>query len=116
MRYVFRMPSFPLLLDTGTALLALRTEEECEIRVAALSLSGHAPLPVIDATAEGFAYYPNLGMITPLTMKKDWRKAEIIALYNERKPPGAPTYARSLANRRLEAVVADIAGLLSDQA
>jgi ABC-type amino acid transport substrate-binding protein len=48
-------------------------------------------------------------------VKKDWRKAEIVALYHERKPSGAPVYTRDLANRRIDAVVSDIATLLRAQ-
>lgn len=93
----------------------MRTAEECEARLSALSLSDDAPRPVIDATAEGFAFYPDLDTITPLTTKKDWTKAEIIALYEARKRPGAPAYTRSPANRKLADVVSDIAGLLSTE-
>jgi hypothetical protein len=110
-RYFFRMPRFPLLLDTGNELLALRSPDECEARLPPLALTG-PPLPVIDAEAEGFAFYPDLGTITPLTLKKDWTKAEIVALYHARKRPGAPAYVRSLPNRKLSAVVSDIVALV----
>jgi hypothetical protein len=110
-QYIFRVPRFPILLDTGTELLALRSRAECQARLPALARTGE-PRPVIDATAEGFAFYPDLDAITPLTVKKGWTKAEIVALYHQRKPSGAPSYTRSLANRKLEAVVADIATLL----
>lgn len=111
-RYFFRMPRFPLLLDTGTELIALSSADECEIRLPALALTGE-PRPVIDARAEGFAFYPDLETITPLTLEKDWTKAEIIALYHARKRSGAPTYTRSLANRKLTAVVSDIVSLIT---
>lgn len=111
-RYFFRMPRFPLLLDTGTELISLSSADECEIRLPALALTGE-PRTVIDARAEGFAFYPDLETITPLTLKKDWTKAEIIALYHARKSSGAPTYSRSLANRKLPAVVSDIVSLIT---
>jgi hypothetical protein len=109
--YQFRMPRFPLLLDTGDKLLALRNADECEARLPPLALTG-PPLPVIDADAEGFAFYPDLETITPLTFEKDWTKAEIVALYDSRKRPGAPAYTRSLPNRKLTAVVSDIVALV----
>jgi hypothetical protein len=93
--YFFRMPRFPLLLDTGNELLALRSADECEGRLPLVSVPD-SPRPVIDAEAEGFAFYPEVGTITPLTMKKDWTKAEIVALYHARKRPEAPAYTRSL--------------------
>ena len=111
-RYFFRMPRFPLLLDTGTELIALHSADECEARLPPLALTGD-PRPVIDAQAEGFAFYPDLETITPLTFKKDWTKAEIVALYDTRKPPGAPAYTRSLPNRKLADVVSDIVALVT---
>jgi hypothetical protein len=111
--YIFRMPRFPLLLDTGIELIALHSAAECEARLPALALTGRDPLPVIDAEVEGFAFYPDLEAITPLTFKKDWTKAEIVALYHARKRPGAPMYTRSLPNRKLTAVVSDIVALVT---
>lgn len=111
-KYAFRMPRFPLLLDTGTELIALHSAEECEARLPALALTGK-PRPVIDAGVEGFAFYPGVETITPLTRKKDWTKAEIVALYHARKRPGTPNYTRSLPGRRLPDVVSDIVALVT---
>ena len=111
-RYVFRKPRFPLLLDTGTELIALHRPAECEARLPPLALTGD-PRPVIDANVEGFAFYPELETITPLTLKTDWTKAEIVELYDERKRPGAPAYTRSLPNRKLREVVSDIVALVT---
>jgi hypothetical protein len=111
-RYFFRMPRFPLLLDTGAELIALHSVEECEARLPPLALTGD-PRTLVDARAEGFAFYPELETITPLTLKKDWSKAEIIALYHARKGPGAPAYTRSLPNRRLGDVVSDVVALVT---
>jgi hypothetical protein len=113
-KYFWRMPRFPLLLDTGMELIALHSADECEARLPQLALTG-SPRPVIDARAEGFAFYPDLETITPLTVKKDWTKAEIIALYDARKRPGAPAYTRSLPNRKLADVVTDIVALVTAQ-
>lgn len=106
------MPRFPLLLDTGMELVAFPSVKECEARLPLLALTG-ASRTVIDARAEGFAFYPDLEVITPLTLKKDWTKAEIIVLYHARKRPVAPAYTRSLPNRKLADVVADIVALVT---
>lgn len=110
-KYFFRKPRFPLLLDTGTELIALRSAAECEATLPSLGLTGD-PRPVIDAQAEGFAYHPEQETISPLTLKKAWTKSEIVALHNARKRPGAPAYTRSLAANKLTAVVADIIALV----
>jgi hypothetical protein len=111
-KYFFRMPRFPLLLDTGIELIALHSAAECEARLPPLALTGD-PRPVIDALVEGFAFYPDLETITPLTLKKDWTKAEIVALYHARKRPDAPIYTRSLPARKLADVVSDIVALVT---
>ncbi|HEX6036699.1 hypothetical protein [Longimicrobium sp.] len=110
--YFFRKPKFPILLDTGTELIVLRTAADCEARLPSLGLTGD-PRPVIDARVEGFAFYPEQETITPLTLKKDWKKAEIVALYHARKRPEAPAYTRSLSARKLADVVADIVALVT---
>jgi hypothetical protein len=93
-------------------LVALHSVDDCEARLPPLALTG-GPRPVIDARAEGFAFYPDLEAITPLTLKKDWTKAEIVALYGARKRAGAPAYTRSLPNRKLSDVVSDIVALVT---
>jgi hypothetical protein len=63
--------------------------------------------------AEGFGYYTEQHMISSLVLKRKWNRAEIIKLYHARKPSDAPEYSsRSLGNKRLEQVVAEIVELL----
>lgn len=68
---------------------------------------------LIDGTAGGFGYLPGQNLISPLTIHKDWRKADIVALYNARKAPGAPAYAPNLSNRKRAQVLADVFELLT---
>jgi hypothetical protein len=75
--------------------------------------SGIKYLPVIDGVAEGFGYYPEQHVISSLVLKRKWNKPEIIKLYHARKAPDAPEYStKSLGNKRLEQVIAEIVGLL----
>jgi hypothetical protein len=114
MKFFFRKPVFPVLVDTGTALVVLRRPGEGD-RLARLVDPGAERVDVIDSRVEGFAYHPRHDMISPLTLKKDWKKAEIIALYNARKPADAPAYAPNLASRKLVQVFADVVGLVRPQ-
>lgn len=111
MKFFFRKPVFPILVDTGTELIVLRKGSEGD-RLTRRVEPGAGPLDVIDSRVEGFAYHPEHDIISPLTLKKDWRKAEIIALYNARKPADAPPYAPNLASRKLVQVFADVVGLV----
>ena len=103
-----------MLIDTGTELLSARSPAECNKRLSRIGIRSDAKyLPVIDGTAEGFAYYPEAHVISPWAVKKRWNKPEIIELYHARKRPEAPEYStKSLGNKRLEQVVAEIAELL----
>lgn len=112
MKFFLRRPVFPILVDTGKELIVLRTAGEGERRLAGVAEAGAKSLDVIDARVEGFAYYPEHDVITPLTLKKVWRKAEIVALYNARKHPDAPGYAPSLSARKLPSVLADVMELV----
>jgi hypothetical protein len=111
MKFFFRKPVFPVIVDTGTELIVLRTAREGDC-LAQLAAPGDRPLDVIDARVEGFAYYPRHDTISPVTLKKHWKKAEIIALYNARKRDDAPPYAPNLATRKLAQVLADIVDLV----
>ena len=111
MKFFFRKPVFPILVDTGTELVVLRKASEGD-RLTKLVQPGAKALDVIDSRVEGFAYHPHHDTISPLTLKKDWKKAEIIALYNARKPDGAPPYAPNLATRKLVQVFADVVALV----
>jgi len=63
--------------------------------------------------AEGFGYYPEQHVISSMVLKRRWNKPEIIKLYHARKSPDAPEYStKSLGNKRLEQVVAEIVELL----
>ncbi len=98
----------------GSKLLGARSPAECTQRLSRAQLpEGTTYVPVIDAAAEGFAYYPEQVVISPLAAKKRWNKPEIIALYQARKKPEAPEYSmNSLSNKRLEQVVAEIVELI----
>ncbi|MBI2999981.1 MAG: hypothetical protein HYY46_16250 [Deltaproteobacteria bacterium] len=95
-------------------MLGARSSPECNRRLARAQVDeGTTYMPVIDASAEGFAYYPQQHVISALAVKKRWNKPEIIALYHARKSHEAPKYStKSLGNKRLEQVIAEIAELI----
>jgi hypothetical protein len=112
LKFILRKPVFPILIDTGTELVVLRTAAEGERRLAGRVDPDAGFLAVIDARVEGFAYHPGRDTLSPLALKKVWTKAEIVALYNARKSPDAPAYAPTLATRKLAQVFADVVKLL----
>jgi len=72
-------------------------------------------MPVVDAAAEGFAFYPKMMLISPFVTKKRWTKTEVITLYNDRKKPDAPEFRPvSLSNRGFDRVVHELVQLLRE--
>ena len=116
MDFLIRKPRFPAIVDTGVELLGVRSWTECQTRFSNFTSSDTDAKPVIDASAEGFAFHPDMAVISPLALKKRWSKSEIIALYNDRKNSNAPRYEpASLSNRTLARVVADVVELLNER-
>lgn len=114
-RFWPRKPRFPVIIDIGRELLGAKTGAECSKKLSKVDwLEEDDPSPVIDSSAEGFAFYSRLMVITPLTVKKRWTKAEIVALYNTKRSAALPEYpGRSLNNKPIHRLVCEIAELLS---
>jgi hypothetical protein len=88
LRYWPRGPRFPIIVDTGRGLVGALSGTDCAKRLARLGpFDDDAAMPVIDSTSEGFGFYPKMSLITPVTTKKRWTKAEVIAYtMTARKP------------------------------
>ncbi len=113
-RFWPRKPRFPIIIDTGVELVGAKTGVECSKLFARVGVSNNdVSTSVIDASAEGFGFYPQLMVISALTIKKRWTKSEIINLYNSRRKAWAPEYrANSLGNKPVGRIVAEIVDLL----
>ena len=95
-RYWPRKPRFPIIVDARPGLVGALSDAECAKRIGQLGpFESDGSMPVVDATAEGFGFYPKMMLISPLVTKKRWTKAEVITLYNDRKGPDAPEFAPS---------------------
>ena len=114
MDFFIRQPRLPVIIDTGTKLLAAKTWSSCEDILAAVDFADNDPRDVIDATTERFSLYPEKMLFTPLTFKKPWTKAAVVKLYNDRRGPDLAEYQpKSLGNKSLEKVVNEVVELLS---
>lgn len=78
---LFRRPRYPILCVVGDSLVAARTRQQLERRLARRELPATGNLPVIDASGEGFALHMNGMVLSPITFKKRWAKAELLDLY-----------------------------------
>lgn len=71
---------------------------------------------IVDARGEGWALHPDLSAISPLTIDKTWTKARVVEIFNRSgnaQRAGLQYPQRSLVNRRLDAVIRDVAELLN---
>jgi hypothetical protein len=116
MRYWPRKSRFPIIVDTGRGPVGALSGAECAKRIAQLGpFESDASMPVVDATAEGFGFYPKMMLISPLVTKKRWTKAEVSTLFNDCKKPDAPEYRPvSLSNRVFDRVVHELVELLRE--
>ena len=113
--YVFRRPRFPIICNIDGELVAGSTAQHFERRMGKVTLPSGRVFKIVDATGEGWVLHTDLSAISPLTLDKQWTKSRVIDMFNTslnaqraalRYPP------RSLANRRLEAVIRDVVELL----
>jgi hypothetical protein len=79
-----------------------------------LELQGGAVLDLVDATGEGWAFHSDLRIVSPLTLKKRWKKIEVIRLFNESANAsriGAVYPEAYIPRRSIDRIIAEIAAL-----
>ncbi|MEJ2613161.1 MAG: hypothetical protein P8179_24690 [Candidatus Thiodiazotropha sp.] len=69
---------------------------------------------IIDSAAEGWSYYPEHDVITPLSIDKRWTKKKIIDFYNssiKNEVDQQKYIVKSISNKSLTAIIEEIAQL-----
>lgn len=110
-RYLFRKPKYPVLIETDTRVKGARSGQIIDRLHRQLSFANRNAYIVIDSTGEGWNFVPEHGVISPLIIHKRWNKPKIIEFFNNAldKTGAAKRYEpRSLSNRRLEQVILEI--------
>lgn len=114
MNYMFRLPRFPLVVDVGDRLICAKDRPQLERKLAKINLTGEEGRRIVDATAEGFTFYPHIQVVTPSLGIRRWKKQQIIDLYNEKRALGAPELgSASLGSRTLQRIVFEVVELLA---
>jgi hypothetical protein len=114
MDYLFRLPKFPVLLDTGEALIVAKSRAQLESKLSKITFVDNVKRDIIDSKAEGSPLYPEKMFISPRIGIRRWTKMQIINLYNAKRKPGAPELrTASLGSRSLERIVSEAVELLS---
>lgn len=114
MNFLFRLPKFPVIVDTGDQLIVARTKAQLGSKLSKIERLDSRTADIIDAKAEGYSLYVEKMFVAPNIAARKWTKAKMIDLYNTRRGEGAPELrATSLGNRSLEQIVGEISDLLS---
>jgi hypothetical protein len=114
--FMFREPKFPVICDLEGYVIAAGSKSSFEKQVSTYDKLKNIAYPLIDISGEGWSFYPEHMMISPLTMKKKWFKKEIIAIFNNRKNNASRvTYSeKSLSAKRFDQIFQDIVDLLKN--
>ncbi len=115
-RYQFRKAKFPLLLESDTIVVGAQSDGELNSLIKKLTFKNKGVYQVIDASGEGWSYYPEHNVLTPLTINKRWTKKAIIEFYNSsiKVDKTKEEYnVGSLSNRKLTTIIEEIVILSS---
>ena len=108
-KFAFRKARYPLLIETDGGVKGAINGAQLSrvIKKARLKKDSYQ---VIDSTGEGWIYYTEMDVVSPLVVDKQWSKNRIIEFYNSYKQSmKEPTFVgRSLSNKRLEKVIGEI--------
>ena len=114
-QYAFRRAKFPLIYSVGSEMLTAASSSEFQRQVDSLELERGSVLDVLDVSGEGWAFHCDLMILSPLTMRKVWRKIEVIRAFN-----GSDTARRLCAvypeayipRRSLSRIIGEISALV----
>ena len=77
MNYIFRLPRFPVVLDSGNRLFPAKSKAQLERWIEKLEIKDDRKRDIVDSSGEGFAYYPKIKTITPSIGIRKWKKLQI---------------------------------------
>lgn len=113
-QYAFRRPRFPVIYAVGNELHAATSSVALRRQLERLELPGAAVVDLVDATGEGWAFHSALMIVSPLTLKRRWKKIEVIRLFNESanaRRMGAVYPEAYVSRRSVERIIVEIAAL-----
>jgi hypothetical protein len=116
--YAFRKPRFPLICDFDGDLFAAESPATLQRCLAGLDLTNERKVRLVDARGEGWMLLPNEMIVAPRFATRRWRKIEIIRLFNGSRnatETGQRYPEHVIANKRLDAIVREIAAILSGE-
>ena len=113
-QYAFRQPRFPIICAVGNELISARCAVGFQRQIERFELQSSEILDVVDATGEGWSFYADLMIVSPLTLKKRWTKSAVIRLFNESENArriGVAYPVTSLSGKSLSRIITEVAVL-----
>ena len=115
-QYAFRRPRFPIVCAVGDELISAGSSAAFKRQIDRFDFQAGKTFDIVDARGDGWAFHVDLGIVSPLTLKKRWTKAAVIRLFNESgnaRRTGA-VYPEAFIPRRLLArIITDVALLVA---
>jgi hypothetical protein len=112
--YAFRRPRFPIIYAVRNELLSAASPAAFQRQIKRLDLQDAKVLDMVDTIGEGWAFHADLMIVSPLTIKKRWKKIEVIRLFNESdnaRRIGAAYPAAYIPRRSVARIIAEVAAL-----
>ncbi len=116
--HMLRRPRYPVLCEVPGDVIAARSKQQLERRLARIGPPADGTLRMIDASGEGWGVHLNLNAVSPLVLKKRWTKAELLQLYRDSatgRRHGLPYDEKSVFRLRLGEVILLIVDLLGQR-
>jgi hypothetical protein len=115
-QYAFRRPRFPIIYAVCNELRAAPSPSAFQRQLERLGPQDTKVLDMVDATGEGWAFHSDLMIVSPLTLKKRWRKIDVIRLFNRSENArriGAAYPEAYIPRRPLVRIIAEVAALVA---
>ncbi len=81
-KYVFRMPIFPMIIEIDGQVIAARSRQGLEKKLSGMTLTPGRTYEGVDSTGEVWFLYADSMMLSPLTLRKRATKLQLIRLVN----------------------------------
>jgi hypothetical protein len=118
-RILFRKPVYPVIVISEDRLMvASNLNKLAKNCLTARMRKGEKVIKAIDSSAEEFWYSPDNFVFAPGFAFKRWTKKQIIELYNDcsnAKELDKKYPLKSISNKRLSRIIADICEILKSQ-
>ncbi len=111
--YIFRKPKYPIICDIDGHIIGAKSEKSFLKQMNEIQFIPEKTYNLIDISGEGWWFTPDKMAVSPLSMRK-WFKKDIITLYNNRKNSidGMKYSVKSTSSKRFDKIFRDIVELL----